>query len=68
MSVIAINNLSPVGADLLSDRETFLNELTDSELSNTQGGFTVTILAVGAGVGAGYAITKAGVAIVKAVF
>ena len=45
MANIEINELKPAGAELFSDSEGFMNELSDSELHNINGGaaqFTVT--------------------------
>lgn len=44
MPVIAISELHPVGSDLLLDSESFMNELTDSEITDTNGGSTPGIL------------------------
>lgn len=38
MSTITISDLHPVGAELFSDSETFMADLTDSELSEASGG------------------------------
>jgi hypothetical protein len=67
MSAISIRDLNPAGADLLFDNESYLNELTDSELDLTQGGIT-PLLAVSMSAAASYQITKAGVNLVKAIF
>lgn len=66
MSTITIRNLNPVGSDLLSDEETFLNELNDTDQDFVKGGLT-PLFAVAASVAATYGITKAGVAVVKGV-
>jgi bacteriocin-like protein len=43
MANIEINELKPAGAELFSDSEGFMNELSDSELDNINGGrFTAT--------------------------
>lgn len=67
MSTISIQDINPVGADLLSDEETFLNEVNDTDQDYVKGGVT-PLLAVGMSVAASYGITKAGVAITKAIF
>ncbi|MEH1853590.1 MAG: hypothetical protein V7L11_18400 [Nostoc sp.] len=41
MANIKINNLNTAGSDLFNDSESFLNELTDSELNMTQGGSSI---------------------------
>lgn len=38
MTMIQINNLNPAGSDLLSDEESYLKELSDSDM-DIQGGF-----------------------------
>ncbi|NEO58290.1 MAG: hypothetical protein F6K54_37745 [Okeania sp. SIO3B5] len=38
MPNINISDLSPAGADLLLDSESYLNDLTDGEMMNTSGG------------------------------
>lgn len=38
MAIIKINNLNTAGYDLFNDSESYLTELTDSELNMTQGG------------------------------
>jgi hypothetical protein len=43
MAIISISNLHPLGAELLSDRESFLNDLSDLELS-ISGGINLTAL------------------------
>ncbi|MGM3308783.1 hypothetical protein ACSQ6I_22865 [Anabaena sp. WFMT] len=72
MSAISIRDLNPAGADLLFDNETYLNELTDSELDFTQGGASpavvTAVLAVSMTAAATYAITKAGVNLFQAIF
>jgi hypothetical protein len=40
MADIAISNLHATGADLFADSESYLNELTEAELSSTKGGFS----------------------------
>jgi hypothetical protein len=39
MSSIEISNLSPAGSQLFQDTESFLDELTDQELGEIEGGF-----------------------------
>ena len=41
MATININNLNPVGSDLLSDSESYLEALSDGDL-DLQGGFYYT--------------------------
>lgn len=43
MATIKISDLQPVGTDLLSDSESYLNYLTDDELNLTKGGITPTL-------------------------
>jgi hypothetical protein len=38
MAIIKINNLNTAGFDLFNDSESYLNDLTDDEMSLTQGG------------------------------
>lgn len=38
MAMIQINNINPAGSDLFTDEESYLKELSDSEM-NVQGGF-----------------------------
>jgi hypothetical protein len=45
MSTIFISDLSPTGFDLFSDAENYLDELSDSDLTEITGGYTVTIAA-----------------------
>jgi hypothetical protein len=44
MANIAISNLNPVGFDLLSDSESYMRDLSDTEL-NAQGGITPALAA-----------------------
>lgn len=44
MAFIQINNLNPAGSDLLSDSESYLEELADADL-NLQGGIYTSSLA-----------------------
>lgn len=46
MTKIAINDLSPAGTDLFMDSESFLNELTDEQLNETQGGSILSVAAI----------------------
>ncbi|MFM6325920.1 MAG: hypothetical protein ACKPH1_15485 [Microcystis panniformis] len=39
MANITISELRPAGADLFSDSESYLHELTDSEMLDTLGGW-----------------------------
>ncbi|MDF5708078.1 MAG: hypothetical protein PUP90_10460 [Nostoc sp. S4] len=58
MANIAISNLRPAGADLFDGSESFMNDLTDSELDITKGGFTPAfVLGFAAGVAASVAIS-----------
>lgn len=43
MASIKISNLQPAGSDFFNDSESFMSELTDSEIVNTQGGLNITI-------------------------
>lgn len=47
MSSIIISNLNPVGSTLLSDSESFLNDLSDMEVFSIQGGSTPVCIGVG---------------------
>ncbi|MEY3826643.1 MAG: hypothetical protein RLZZ148_1460 [Cyanobacteriota bacterium] len=44
MASINISDLHPAGFDLLSDSESYLHELKDTELSATRGGITPLIV------------------------
>ena len=48
MANINISDLRPAGADLFLDSESYLNDLTEGEMTNTLGGsliaITITIL------------------------
>lgn len=59
MSTIWIKDLQ-AGFDLISDRETYLNELTDEELSAAKGGLTfiATVVAFSSSVAASYAVSR----------
>jgi len=43
MANITISDLRPAGADLFSDSESYMHELTDSEMLDTLGGWRVII-------------------------
>ena len=43
MANIEINELKPAGAELFSDSEGFMNELSDSELANINGGYAADV-------------------------
>ena len=49
MANIDISDLSPAGADLFLDSESYLNDLTEGEMENTLGGgwFGLAIRTVG---------------------
>ena len=42
MANIDISDLCPAGADLFLDSESYLNDLTEGEMTNTLGGFVVS--------------------------
>jgi hypothetical protein len=65
MATISISNLSVTGSDLLADSESYLNELTDSELNETKGGILFTAAVFVIGFAAGYQATKAVTAVAK---
>ena len=46
MASIKISNLQPAGSEFFNDSESFMNELTDSEIANTQGGLTIVPITV----------------------
>ena len=56
MANISISNLSVTGANLLTDSESYLNELTDAEMNETKGGSPAVFIA---GVTIGYLLTRA---------
>ncbi len=70
MSTITISELRPTGSDLLSDSESFLNELSEEEAYQTHGGIVstpwcvvgsvvaVTVVAYAVGAGVGYVVGK----------
>ena len=43
MANINISDLSPAGADLFLDSESYLNDLTEGEMTNTLGGVCTTL-------------------------
>ncbi|MDF5706646.1 MAG: hypothetical protein PUP90_02920 [Nostoc sp. S4] len=47
MATIKISDLRPAGSDFFMDSESYLNELTDEELSLTHGGSTPWCIALG---------------------
>lgn len=47
MSNITISNLHPVGSTLLSDSESFMNDLSDMEGLSVQGGSSPVCVTVG---------------------
>lgn len=62
MATIAISNLHSVGSDFFADSESYMNELSEQELHEMQGGGSpayalVGVLAVGIGI-AGYQIGR----------
>ncbi|RUS98529.1 hypothetical protein DSM106972_081580 [Dulcicalothrix desertica PCC 7102] len=65
MATISISNLSATGADLFADSESYLNELTDSELNETKGGSLFATAVFVIGVAIGYQATKAVTAVAK---
>lgn len=44
MAVISISNLSPVGSELFMDSESFMNEMSNEELTGTQGGLSPIVI------------------------
>lgn len=44
MASIKISDLHPAGSDFFNDSESFMSELTDSEIVNTQGGMITTTI------------------------
>ena len=46
MANINISDLSPAGADLFLDSESYLNDLTEGEMTNTLGGMLPIIAAI----------------------
>ncbi|MFN6526289.1 hypothetical protein [Nostoc sp. ChiSLP03a] len=53
MANIVISNLRPAGAELFDGSESFMNDLTDSELDITKGGLTPAVFFAGVAVGVG---------------
>jgi hypothetical protein len=39
MANIVVSNLSPVGSELFSDRESYMNDLVDRDLDRINGGY-----------------------------
>lgn len=50
MANILINELCVTGFDLLSDTESYLNEINDNEIDLTRGGFTTSPVCASLGV------------------
>lgn len=46
MSRISISDLNSTGSDLFTDSESYLHELTQNELIETQGGNTATLISL----------------------
>jgi hypothetical protein len=57
MANIIISNLRPAGADLFDSSESYLQELSDMELVDTNGGITVYALVFVTGVALGISIS-----------
>jgi hypothetical protein len=57
MAKITISELRPAGVDLFDGSESFLQELTDTELNGTQGGL-ITVTLVPIAFAAGYVYAK----------
>ena len=55
MANINISDLSPAGADLFLDSESYLNDLTEGEMTNTLGGASPLVY-IGIGLYMGYTI------------
>lgn len=51
MATIAISNLCAPGAELFMDSESYLHELTDTEIDATKGGLTPAVFLAGVAVG-----------------
>jgi hypothetical protein len=49
MSHINISELKPIGSDLFYDSESFLNELTDEDITSVAGGMVISQVTVTAG-------------------
>jgi hypothetical protein len=52
MSTISISNLKPSGLELFSDSESYLNEISENELTDITGGSSPICLSIGARVSA----------------
>ena len=50
MANIAIYELRPAGSDLFSDSESYLQELTDTELDANKGGISLFLAGVAVGI------------------
>ena len=46
MASIKINNLQPAGSNLFNDSESYLSELTETELNTNNGGLIPTVVIV----------------------
>ena len=44
MANIKITEVTPSGSDLFADSESYLTELSETELNNTKGGFWWTVI------------------------
>jgi hypothetical protein len=51
MAKITISELRPAGVELFDGSESYLQELTDTELNGTKGGITPVVFVAGVGVG-----------------
>jgi hypothetical protein len=58
MASIKISDLRPSGLDLFVDSESFLNDLSDSDLANTNGGATPVAITLLGAAWLGYSIGK----------
>ena len=70
MASIKISNLQPVGSEFFNDSESFLDSLSESELSNTNGGLTpisITTVAVNSWWFVGGAVLGGAAAVAEAV-
>lgn len=67
MAAIAIADLRPVGAELLCDRESFMDELSEGELS-IQGGITPSAFWASVAVVGGAAVISGAVSAAVAYF
>jgi hypothetical protein len=50
MAKIVVSDLRPAGADLFTDSESFLHDLTETEIDTTQGGITPFLVGVAVGI------------------